>query len=192
MIDDGVDEADADRRVIELVARGDVAALGELYDRHARGIFALALRIVADRADAEEVVQDVFTQVWRQSIRYDAARATVAGWLLMPARPRPLDRRRTRQSRPDTLTGDEGLRDAPAAAVDQESQAINFQRARTVQSALATLSDVLRTPIELGYYEGLSHSEIAQRLGAPLGTVKTRMRTALMKLRVVLDPGGQA
>jgi RNA polymerase sigma-70 factor (ECF subfamily) len=61
-----------------------------------------------------------------------------------------------------------------------------------VQSALATLSDVLRTPIELGYYEGLSHSEIAQRLGAPLGTVKTRMRTALMKLRVVLDPGGQA
>jgi RNA polymerase sigma-70 factor (ECF subfamily) len=190
--DDGGDQARADRRAVELVARGEVDALGELYDRHARLVYSLALRIVTDQADAEEVVQDVFTQVWRQSARYDGSRATVMGWLLMTTRARAIDRLRARQSRPDMRAGDRDLRDTPTAIPSQETQATDLEIAQALKAALDTLSDTLRAPIELAYYEGLSHAEIAERLGKPLGTVKTYLRTALMRLRVVLYRGGEA
>jgi RNA polymerase sigma-70 factor (ECF subfamily) len=190
--DDGGDLARADRRAVELVARGEADALGELYDRHARLVYSLALRIVTDKADAEEVVQDVFTQVWRQSAHYDGSRATVMGWLLMTTRARAIDRLRARQSRPDMRAGDRDLRDAPTAIPSQEARVTDLQIAQALKTALDTLSDTLRAPIELAYYEGLSHAEIAERLGKPLGTVKTHLRTALMRLRVVLYRGGEA
>jgi RNA polymerase sigma-70 factor (ECF subfamily) len=192
VMDDSEAEAHADRRAVERMARGDAAALGELYDRYASRMYSLALRIVSNPADAEEVVQDVFTQAWRQSLRYDDSRATVAAWLFMMTRARAIDRWRARQSRPDATADAGALRDIPALGPTQEVRVINAQTVRALKDALNTLPDTLRTPIELAYYEGLSHSAIAQRLGHPLGTVKTRMRSALLKLRTVLyQDGGQ-
>jgi RNA polymerase sigma-70 factor (ECF subfamily) len=190
MVIDGEEQLRADRRAIELVSRGDVGALDELYDRHARAVYSLALRIVSDTADAEEVVQDVFTQVWRQSARYDGARASVTGWLLMMTRARAIDRLRARQSRPDALAGDSALPSIPAVAVNQESRVIDRQNVQALKGAIDTLPDNLRAPIELAYYEGLSHADIAKRLGEPLGTVKTRMRSALARLRGTLYQEG--
>jgi RNA polymerase sigma-70 factor (ECF subfamily) len=190
MVIDGEEQLRADRRAVELVSRGDIGALDELYDRHSRAIYSLALRIVSDRADAEEVVQDVFTQLWRQSVRYDSARASVAGWLLMMTRARAIDRLRARQSRPDSLAGDRALPNIPAAVVNQESRAIDRQNVEALKGAIGTLPDNLRAPIELAYYEGLSHADIAKRLGEPLGTVKTRMRAALARLRGALYQEG--
>jgi RNA polymerase sigma-70 factor, ECF subfamily len=190
VIEDGAEQARADRRTVEVMARGDTTALGELYDRYARAVYSLALRVVSNQADAEEVVQDVFTQAWRQSARYDDSRASVSGWLLMMARARAIDRLRARQSRPDAVAGDAALPNIPEAAPDQEIRAIDRQTAQSLKGALGTLPEILRTPIELAYYEGLSHSAIAERLGEPLGTVKTRVRTALLRLRGVLYQDG--
>ena len=123
----------------------------------------------------------------------EAHRATVMGWLLMTTRAQG-DRSpaRARQSRPDMRAGDRDLRDAPTAIPSQEAQATDHEIAQALKAALETLSDTLRAPIELAYYEGLSHAEIAERLGRPLGTVKTHLRTALMRLRMVLHRGGEA
>ncbi|HEY7293001.1 MAG TPA: sigma-70 family RNA polymerase sigma factor [Vicinamibacterales bacterium] len=195
MIDDASAEASglarADQSIVARIATGDAGALGDLYDRHARAVYSLAFRIVGDRPDAEEVVQDVFTQVWRQSGRYDRARASVAGWLLMMARARAIDRVRARQSRPDRLATDTVIPDLPATTRSQEAAAIGVQAAQGLKSALRMLPDTLRLPIELAYYEGLSHTAIAERLGEPLGTVKTRMRTALLKLRTAIAGEGE-
>ena len=190
MLSDGEEQLRADRRAIELAARGDVAALDQLYERYSRAIYSLALRIVSDRGDAEEVVQDVFTQVWRQSARYDSARASVAGWLLMMTRARAIDRLRARQSRPDAMAGDLLLANIETSAVSQEARVIDHQKTEALKQAIGTLSDVLRAPIELAYYEGLSHTAIAEQLGEPLGTIKTRMRSALAKLRGALYQEG--
>jgi RNA polymerase sigma-70 factor (ECF subfamily) len=190
VIDDGLDLAQADRRTVERIAGRDTAALADLYDRHAGAVYSLALRIVSNPADAEEVVQDVFTQAWKQGERYDAARSTVAGWLLMMTRARAIDRLRMRQARPDTAAGDVGLIHVRATTITQETEAIDGQFVHRLRAALGSLPDSLRAPIELAYYEGLSHSAIASRLGEPLGTVKTRVRAALAKLRGALSLDG--
>ena len=168
--------------VIERMASGDASALGDLYDAHARSIYSLALRILGDQADAEDIVQEVFTQAWRQASRYDAARATVIGWLLMMARSRSLDRLRSRQARPDRTIA-APLPDLASGAPGQEAVALSAEDVDRLRAALDRLGDAWRTPIELAYYEGLSQSAIAERLGQPLGTVKTRMRSALAQLR---------
>jgi RNA polymerase sigma-70 factor (ECF subfamily) len=167
------------------MARGEAAALGDLYDAHARSIYSLALRILGDQSDAEDVVQEVFTQAWRQAARYDATRATVIGWLLMIARSRALDRLRARQARPDRTIA-APLPDLASGAPGQEADALTAEDVARLRTALGRLGDAARTPIELAYYEGLSQSAIAERLGQPLGTVKTRMRTALAQLREFL------
>jgi RNA polymerase sigma-70 factor (ECF subfamily) len=175
-------------RVVERMAAGEAAALGELYDAHARSIYSLALRILGNPSDAEEVVQDVFTQAWRQAARYDARRATAIGWLLMMARSRSLDRLRARQARPDRTIA-APLPDVASGDPGQEAGALNAEDVERLRAALDRLGDAARTPIELAYYEGLSQSAIAERLGQPLGTVKTRMRTALAQLREWLLQG---
>ena len=175
-------------RVIERMATGDASALGDLYDAHAGSIYSLALRILGDTSDAEEVVQDVFTQAWRQAARYDARRATVVGWLLMMTRSRSLDRLRARQARPDRTVATP-LPDLASTAPGQEAEALGAEDVARLRTALGRLGDAARTPIELAYYEGLSQSAIAERLGQPLGTVKTRMRTALAQLREWLLQG---
>lgn len=179
-------QVSADRSLITNIARGDSTALAELYDTHSTMVYSLALRIVKTPVDAEEVVQEVFAQAWRQAARYDAARATVAGWLVMMTRARALDALRARAARPDA-SRPVAVPDLPAPTMDQESAVITGEAIARVRDALNTLDDSFRQPIELAYYSGLSQSEIAARLQQPLGTIKTRMRTALSRLRDALS-----
>lgn len=160
------------------LAAADPAALAEFYDRYAGLVNALALRILRDGADAEDVVQEVFLQAWRQADRFDTARGTPEAWLCTMARSRALDRLRRRVSR----------REDPDEAAPVTTAAPRNEVALAVRKALASLSDDQRRALELAYYEGLTQSEIAARLEEPLGTVKTRMRTAMIRMREVLGP----
>ena len=181
--------ANADRSALERMARGDHHALAELYDRHARGVYSLALRIVRDQRDAEEVTQDVFAQAWRQSGKYSAARGSVIAWLMTMTKSRAMDRVRGRRARPDAAGDPDpipGIFD-PAAPVDE--QVASAVRADHVRAALDGLPLLQRIAIELAFYEGLTHTEIADRLDEPLGTIKTRIRQGLQKLRDRLSGG---
>jgi RNA polymerase sigma-70 factor (ECF subfamily) len=137
---------------------------------------------------AEEVAQDVFAQVWRDAGRYDAGRSTVAGWIVMLTRTRAIDRLRARRARPDVSAAVETDRVMPMASPDRtpESSTIVAEDRRLVRGALARLPDQFRSLIEMAYYEGLTHTEIAARTGIPLGTVKTRLRSAMGTLRSTL------
>jgi RNA polymerase sigma-70 factor (ECF subfamily) len=169
------------------VESGDQGAAAVLYDRHARALYSLILRILGDETEAEDVLQEVFVQAFRQAGRYDASRGVVAAWLLMMARSRAIDRLRARRSRVEGRTGEvQVLNDVPDAQPDVASALLDEERTRLVREALAELPLLQRMAIELAYYEGLSHTEIAERLEQPLGTVKTRIRLGLLKLRDVL------
>jgi RNA polymerase sigma-70 factor, ECF subfamily len=184
-----VDQHAEDVARVARAAAGDEAALAALYDVHARVVYSLALRIVGDEADAEDVLQDVFDQAWRQAGRYDAQRGTVAAWLLNLARSRAIDRLRARRARPDTsaTTSDDAWASLPARGVDPGEALAAARDAEKVRRALHELPALQRLAIELAYFEGLTQSEIAERLEQPLGTVKTRIRNGLLKLREVLS-----
>jgi RNA polymerase sigma-70 factor, ECF subfamily len=176
---------DDDAELVRLVASGSAEALGRLYDRHVPIVFGLARRILGRQEDAEEVVQDVFAQVWRQAARYRGDRASVAGWLIMLARTRAIDRLRARASRPD-LARSVPTDEAPplaASAPDPEATVVAAGDARLVRQALVALPEQQRSLVELAYYEGFTHTEIAARTGVALGTVKTRLRMAMLTLR---------
>jgi RNA polymerase sigma-70 factor (ECF subfamily) len=178
-----------DGTLLGLMARGDGAALSTLYDRHATAVYSLALRVLRDPLDAEEVVQEVFAQSWRQADRYDPSRATVAGWLMMQAKSRAIDRLRGRRARPDaTAAPGHAMPDMPDPAAGPDLSAVQAEEARRMREALRSLPALQRTAIELAYYDGLTHSEIAERLAQPLGTVKTRIRQGLLTLRGALGP----
>jgi len=169
-------------------ASGDQGAAAGLYDRHARALYSLILRIVGDEGEAEDVLQEVFVQAFRQAGRYDSSRGAVAAWLLMMARSRAIDRVRARRARVEGRTGEVTvLNDLPDSQPDASSAMLDEEQTRLVREALAGLPLLQRMAIELAYYEGLSHTEIAERLEQPLGTVKTRIRLGLLKLRDVLD-----
>jgi RNA polymerase sigma-70 factor (ECF subfamily) len=165
------------------LADRDMEAAAELYDRHAAQVYALARRIVRNDGDAEDIVQEVFSQAWRTAATYDPTRGSVIGWLLTMTRTRAIDKLRSRQSRPDT-----GATFQPEAmpAAETPDVVLAAEQAGIVRNALMTLPAPQRTALELAYYEGLTQAEIAQRLNEPLGTVKTRMRTALNALRAKL------
>jgi RNA polymerase sigma-70 factor (ECF subfamily) len=176
------------------VAAGDEAALAALYDEHARPVYSFILRILGDEGDAEDVLQDVFAQAWRQASRYDAIRGTVAAWLLNMARTRAIDRLRARRARPDSAasTPDHALGALPAPVVDPADALATERDVEQLRKALHALPVVQRRAIELAYFEGLTQSEIAGRLDEPLGTIKTRIRLGLLKLRDALteSPAG--
>ena len=183
-----VANAEVDWQLVEAVARGSGDALGKLYDRYAPIAYGLARRILPQPDQAEEVVQDVFAQVWRDARRYERGRATVAGWIVMLTRTRAIDRLRARKARPDQTSGVEPGLVAPLASPDRspEAMTISTEDVEHVRAALGQLPDNQRTLVELAYYEGMTHSEIAERTGVPLGTVKTRLRTAMATLRGAL------
>lgn len=170
-------EADLESLVRD-IAGGDHGALGSLYDRYAGLVNGLALRILRNTSEAEEVVQEVFLQVWHQAARFDPSRGSVGGWVCMMARSRALDRARRRVARRED--GEDAL--PLAVAVPRTDEALAVRR------ALDDLSPDQKLALELAYYEGLSQSEIATRLGQPLGTIKTRIRAAMIRLREVLGP----
>ena len=179
-----------DRACLRRLASGDPDAAAALYDRHSRAIYTLVLRILDDEGDAEDVVQDVFAQAWRQAARYDEKRGAVGAWLLVMARTRAIDRIRARRARTAVhVLDDRIVEDLPAAGPDAAATIIDAERARRVQRALADLPLLQRLAIELAYYEGLTQREVAERLEEPLGTVKTRIRLGLLKLRDALAEG---
>jgi RNA polymerase sigma-70 factor (ECF subfamily) len=175
--------ASADHAALERMARGDHEALAELYDRHSRLVFSLALRILRDQSDAEDIVQDVFSQAWRQAARYESSRGNPVAWLLNLTRSRAIDRLRGRRARPDTAAGEPAPLDLPDLSQPVDEQlSLSYQAAR-IRAAVDELSLLQRVAIELAFYEGLTHVEIAERLELPLGTVKTRIRQGLLKLK---------
>ena len=173
---------------VQGIAKGDQAALAALYDSTNRLIYGLILRVLGDTSTAEEVLLDVYTQVWRQAASYDTSRGMPLAWLTTIARSRAIDRLRSgwqdqRRKEPMDL-----LKDRETATAGPEDMTVASERQRFVRSALTLLSPEQREVIELAYYSGLSHSEIAARLNQPLGTVKTRTRLGMIKLREALTP----
>jgi len=174
--------------LIRRTAVGDQMALGELYDETSHSVYGLALRILGDPVEAEEVSLGVYEQVWRQAAEYDSQRSRPLVWLMMLTRSRAIDRLRAlgrQRQRQEPL---DSTMTFLSPLLDPEEDAITAERRRLVQTALASLSPEQREAIELAYFEGLSQSEIAQRLQQPLGTIKTRMRLGMMKLRDRLLP----
>ena len=184
----GGEDAERDRDAIRAVADGSGDAVALLYDRYGGTVYGLALRVLGQPDLAEEVVQDVFAQVWREAGRYDANRSTVAGWIVMLTRTRAIDRLRARKARPDVTSAVDtsAALPLPSSETTPERHAQLAEDTRLVRGALARLPDQVRSLIELAYYEGLTHTEIAARTGIPLGTVKTRLRSAMGTLRSVL------
>lgn len=173
-----------DDEIVRRVAEGDETAIADLYDRYRRVIFALALRVLRDRGEAEEILIDVFLQVWRTASRYEPGRGSVCAWLMTLTRSRAIDRLRSRP-RPAGAV-DSAMETARPAVTGPEEAMEHALRRRRVTDALSALSEHQRQAIALAYYGGLSHAEIAARLGEPLGTIKSRIRMGLTALRDVL------
>jgi RNA polymerase sigma-70 factor (ECF subfamily) len=176
----------SDEALVALVARGDERALAELYDRMGRVAYGLARRILRDDRLAEDAVQEGFLGVWRTAASYSPERAKASTWILTLVHRRAVDLvRREERRRADAL--DDSDRDTAAATGSAEEAAwLRFERDR-VQAALKRLPDAQREAIELAYYGGYSQSEVAERLGVPLGTIKSRMFAGLARLRELLD-----
>jgi RNA polymerase sigma-70 factor (ECF subfamily) len=174
---------DTDAQLMWRLRLGDEGALGELYDRHASLAFGLALRMVRDRAAAEEVVQDTFLTLWRQAARYAPDRASCRSWICTIVRSRAIDRLRRSASKE---ARDAQLAEDLAGLCDTWQLADASLRAQAVHRAVESLPQEQRQVLELAYFLGLSQTEISERTGAPLGTVKGRTRLALQRLRMEL------
>ena len=180
----------SDEALVALVARGDQNALGELYDRIGRIAYGLAVRVVRDERLAEDAVQEGFLAVWRNAAAFRAERAKASTWILTLVHRRAVDLvRREERRRAEPLSDEVAARAGEAQATD-EAAWLRFERER-VQGALRQLPDVQREALELAYYGGFSQSELAERLGVPLGTVKSRMFAGLARLRELLDESSQ-
>jgi RNA polymerase sigma-70 factor (ECF subfamily) len=179
-----------DEALVARMAGRDQEALSALYDRHRTVIHSLALRILKDRAEAEEVLTDVFFQAWRAAAVFDPLRGSAVSWLITLCRSRAIDRQRSRGRREAGLSafaGETTRLEGDSSRVDVAELALDAQKKRArIQKALETLSPEQRRALELAYFSGLSHSEIAAKLGEPLGTVKTRIRQGLIAMRTGL------
>ena len=181
----------SDEALVALVARGEENALAELYDRVGRIAYGLALRVLRDERLAEDAVQEGFLTAWRTAAAFRAERAKASTWILTLVHRRAVDlvrreERRRAEPLPDEVTAEIGLVVEPT----DEAAWLRFERER-VQAALRQLPDVQREAIELAYYGGFSQSELAERLGVPLGTIKSRMFAGLARLRELLDESEQ-
>jgi RNA polymerase sigma-70 factor (ECF subfamily) len=182
-----VEAAYSDQDAVRRMAQRDPGGLAELYDRYSRSVYSFALHILGEQAEAEDVVQDVFAQAWTQAARYESSRGAVPAWLLTMTRSRAIDRLRTRRARPDSQAAGEGhLHHLVDPAEPPDVGLFTRDQISRVRSAMSQLPIMQRVVIEMAYLQGLSHREIAEQLEVPLGTVKTRARLALLKLREAL------
>jgi RNA polymerase sigma-70 factor (ECF subfamily) len=167
----------ADLVLVTGLKSGDQGAMAELYDRYSSVVYAVALRVLGDTGAAEDVLQEVFLQLWRKPGAFDAARGSLASWLAVITRNRAIDSLRKR--RPATDIEDVVLSIAP----DLAGEADRTRVAEKVRGLMGAMAPAQRSAIEMAYWEGMSHSEIADKTGEPLGTVKTRIRAGLIALR---------
>ena len=177
----------SDEALLSLVASSDDQALAELYDRFGRVAYGLALRILRDEALAQDAVQEAFLAIWRSADRFLAERAKASTWILTLVHRRSVDLVRREDRRRGEPLESAGEPAAPETVEDEA--ALGFER-RVVQEALSRLQPEQREALELGYYGGLTQSELAERLGLPLGTIKSRMFTGLSRLRELLAEVG--
>jgi RNA polymerase sigma-70 factor (ECF subfamily) len=175
-----------DSALIENMRTGDEAALSTLYDRYSAMLFGMLVRILRDQQAAEEVLQDLFLQLWRNAAQFDAARGSLPAWLMVIGRNRAISRLRGRRDR-EVLEENEGdYANTFASGQNIEDEAVRAQVARNISAAMGQLPVEQRQAVELAYFEGMTQSEIASKTGIPLGTVKTRVRTAMQTLRQII------
>lgn len=186
-------EPDDDRDLMGRVSSGDSEAFARLFDLHSPCALGLLVKMLGSRGEAEEVLQEVFLEVWRRAARYDPGRATVRGWVLLLARSRALDRIRSRRARlgrerevHERETRLQGHAEGPVGTRRLEEE----ERSREIFGALGELPEEQRRAVELAFFEGLTHSQIARHLQAPLGTVKSRVLLGMKKLRQALQARG--
>ncbi len=182
-----------DPNLLALVAKGDQQAFSQLYDHSSTLLFTLAVRILGNREEAAELLQDVYFEVWRKVSRYDVGRGTPVAWLITLTKSRAIDRLRARAARgyraTNSLEAETAMQVADPSPSPLETQT-NQELRLAVGTAVAGLPQAQQQALELAYYEGLSHAEIAQRLNQPLGTVKTRIKLGMSKLRDGLQQWG--
>ncbi len=181
---------ETDRGLVARMAHGDENAMGDLYDRLGAPLYALAFRMLGERADAEEVVMDAFMQAWKNAETFDHQRGSVGAWLTVIVRSRAIDRSRAR-SRQQKLVIHRGSEEAAGVSTHREDPSRSVEMSeerRIVIAALGGLPEGQREAIALAYYDGLSQTQSAEKLQLPLGTVKTRVRDGMRKLRSVLLP----
>ncbi len=170
-------DATDDMRLVARIRAGDQSAMSELYDRYSSVVYGVALRVLQDAAGAEDVLQDIFLQLWRKPEAFDSSRGSLAAWLAVIARHRAIDR--LRQRRPETdieevvIAGGADLR-------DETERSLVIEKVRAV---MGEMNEDQRKALELAYFQGLTHTEIAEQTGEPLGTIKTRIRSGLQFLR---------
>lgn len=172
----------SDWSLLERVVQKDEAALSELYDRYSGLVYSEAKRILRDPGAAEEILQDLFYQVWQTASRFDPQRGSLPGWLVVVTRNRAISRMRRKSGK-----GEELPENAVDLRVDLASSSAQNLLLEKVRSVLTAMPDGQRAAIEYAYFEGMSHSEIAEKTGEPLGTIKTRIRSAMETLKKVLN-----
>lgn len=176
-----------DSALVERIMAGDEGALAALYDRYAGMLFAMLVRILRDTSAAEEVLQDLFLQLWRGASRFDASRGSLAAWLLVIGRNRALSRLRGK-GRHETLADSEEFSiEAVPSSGNLEDEVARMQLMERLRGAMAALPQEQREAVELAYFEGMTQTEIAARVGCPLGTVKSRVRAAMQTLKQLFE-----
>ena len=179
----------ADEDVMQLVRRGDARAFEVVYERHSAAAFSLAYRMMGTRGGAEDVTQDAFLSMWRSGARYDRARGSVRTWVLGIVHHRAIDALRRATVHDRRRASDEGIEERFEARERTDAEAARLEEAGAVRSALQTLPAEQCQVIELAYFGGFTHTEIASMVDAPVGTVKGRMRLALRKMADMLGEG---
>jgi RNA polymerase sigma-70 factor, ECF subfamily len=172
-----------DYELMERIAGHDADALGLMFDRYGGLIFTLGLRMLRDRGEAEELVSDVFLEIWRRAERYDPNRGAPMTYLVTLGRSRAIDRQRSTASRLKGQISTDSTPDAPSDAPDPGAAAMVVENAKRVRSAMGQLEPIYRQCVELAFFDGLSHTQIAEKLNKPLGTIKTYIRQGLIRLR---------
>jgi len=170
-------DTSGDTRLIARIRAGDQGAMSELYDRYSSVVYGVALRVLQDAAAAEDILQDIFLQLWRRPDAFDGSRGSMVAWLAVIARHRAIDRLRKR--RPETDIEEVVI----AGTTDLRDEAERTLVIEKVRSALGEMNEDQRKALEMAYFQGLTHSEIAEKTGEPLGTIKTRIRSGLQALR---------